>query len=321
MEDTKAMPHPPSPPSPPHADPAEGLGTFPPSKDDFSAPVPLYTSTPLPSSPRPSASTSTMTTTLQDIAPSMLISPPTLKDLQYGAVGKVDDPDTMQWGHPGNPLVNSMDQEGSSFSLPMHLNPGPTAAYNYDRSAYNDNYNLAYQSGLPSSCPRSLSNNYGMNLLPPSTGINMSSYPPSLYQMGPQQPYEGMDLSQSPNNNLMQLDQEFQEYEAYPLRAIPEDISAYSTPMPSYDSDMSRSTTPDPIDVDQPYAQLIYKALMQAPNNTMILRDIYDWFRRNTAKAADKDTKGWQNSIRHNLSMNGVSRCSVSSNLRVLIVT
>lgn len=60
------------------------------------------------------------------------------------------------------------------------------------------------------------------------------------------------------------------------------------------------------IDKEQPYAQLIYRALMGAPGHTMVLRDIYQWFMDNTDKAADKETKGWQNSIRHNLSMNGV---------------
>jgi len=38
----------------------------------------------------------------------------------------------------------------------------------------------------------------------------------------------------------------------------------------------------------------------------MVLKDIYQWFIDNTDKAA-LDQKGWQNSIRHNLSMNKVS--------------
>ncbi|KAF2138358.1 uncharacterized protein K452DRAFT_277471, partial [Aplosporella prunicola CBS 121167] len=56
---------------------------------------------------------------------------------------------------------------------------------------------------------------------------------------------------------------------------------------------------------EPPYAKLIYKALMQSPGYTMVLKDIYAWFKENTDKATDKETKGWQNSIRHNLSMNG----------------
>ena len=54
------------------------------------------------------------------------------------------------------------------------------------------------------------------------------------------------------------------------------------------------------------YANLIYQALMEAPGHKMILRDIYAWFAQNTDKAKDPSSKGWQNSIRHNLSMNDV---------------
>ena len=54
------------------------------------------------------------------------------------------------------------------------------------------------------------------------------------------------------------------------------------------------------------YANLIYQALMEAPGHKMILRDIYAWIARKTDKAKDPSSKGWQNSVRHNLSMNGV---------------
>ena len=58
---------------------------------------------------------------------------------------------------------------------------------------------------------------------------------------------------------------------------------------------------------NEPYAKLIFRALMSAPGQRMILREIYDWFEVNTDKAGDPKSRGWQNSIRHNLSMNGVS--------------
>ena len=57
---------------------------------------------------------------------------------------------------------------------------------------------------------------------------------------------------------------------------------------------------------DVPYAQLIYSALMEAPGNRMVLRDIYHWIERNTDKANNPEFTGWQNSVRHNLSMNKV---------------
>jgi Forkhead domain len=58
---------------------------------------------------------------------------------------------------------------------------------------------------------------------------------------------------------------------------------------------------------DKPYARLIHEALMQAPGHRMMLREIYDWFVQNTTKPSESGTNGWQNSIRHNLSMNQVS--------------
>ena len=58
--------------------------------------------------------------------------------------------------------------------------------------------------------------------------------------------------------------------------------------------------------IEEPYAKLIHRALMSAPNHSMVLQEIYQWFRDNTAKGSS-DTKGWMNSIRHNLSMNAVS--------------
>lgn len=56
---------------------------------------------------------------------------------------------------------------------------------------------------------------------------------------------------------------------------------------------------------DIPYSGLIEAALRQAAGNKLSLQGIYKWFRENTFKGQDK-SKGWQNSIRHNLSMNAV---------------
>jgi hypothetical protein len=64
---------------------------------------------------------------------------------------------------------------------------------------------------------------------------------------------------------------------------------------------------------DEPYAKLIYRALMSSPNHSMVLQEIYQWFRDNTSKGSS-DTKGWMNSIRHNLSMNAVRASSSPEN-------
>lgn len=57
-----------------------------------------------------------------------------------------------------------------------------------------------------------------------------------------------------------------------------------------------------------PYAKLIWKAFMSSPTRSMHLQQIYEWFRQNTDKT-NGESKGWMNSIRHNLSMNKVNIC------------
>lgn len=66
---------------------------------------------------------------------------------------------------------------------------------------------------------------------------------------------------------------------------------------------------------EPPYAKLIYRALMDAPEHQMVLKDIYEWIAQNTDKARDPAFKGWQNSVRHNLSMNGVSSANRMAHL------
>ena len=77
------------------------------------------------------------------------------------------------------------------------------------------------------------------------------------------------------------------------------------------EDDQQADIAHDEVDEDgsvnsEPYAQLIFKALRSAPGHKMVLKDIYQWFEKHTNKARG-GSKGWQNSIRHNLSMNGVS--------------
>ena len=80
--------------------------------------------------------------------------------------------------------------------------------------------------------------------------------------------------------------------------------STYQVSGPPSISEMSEE---DEAIYDKPYAQLIYEALLKAPGHRMLLRDIYEWFIQNTNKPRESGTNGWQNSIRHNLSMNKVS--------------
>ncbi|KAI0023705.1 hypothetical protein F4780DRAFT_785464 [Xylariomycetidae sp. FL0641] len=70
------------------------------------------------------------------------------------------------------------------------------------------------------------------------------------------------------------------------------------------DSDAIEQSEPEEnTKTNKPYAQLIAMAFKSRPNHSMTLQEIYQWFRENTDKGKSK-SKGWQNSIRHNLSMN-----------------
>ncbi|GKT42892.1 forkhead box protein J2 [Colletotrichum spaethianum] len=59
---------------------------------------------------------------------------------------------------------------------------------------------------------------------------------------------------------------------------------------------------------EEPYAKLIHKALKDAPDHAMTLQELYKWFKDNTDKPRKAEGTGWQNSIRHNLSMNHAFR-------------
>lgn len=98
--------------------------------------------------------------------------------------------------------------------------------------------------------------------------------------------------------------------------------SYHSTPQPSpaarnmksYNKNIGSPPTPsedggseDDNHTDPPYSQLIFQALNEQEEKRLPLQKIYEWFEKNTAKGRDQGQKGWQNSIRHNLSMNAVS--------------
>lgn len=98
-------------------------------------------------------------------------------------------------------------------------------------------------------------------------------------------------------------------------------ISSQQSPTRSFDSmsPAASATAADPtspqtsfgdnsdqdVSTEPPYSKLIYDALMSTQERMMPLQEIYAWFEKNTSKGKDKN-KGWQNSIRHNLSMNAV---------------
>lgn len=74
--------------------------------------------------------------------------------------------------------------------------------------------------------------------------------------------------------------------------------SLTTSTLPSSDTDCNKIA---------PYAVLIHRALMSTPKRRMVLAEIYQYFREKIPRFKRMKGRGWMNSIRHNLSMNGVS--------------
>jgi len=232
----------------------------------------------------------------------------------------VDDLESMSWPSSTTSAYQPFDQNSNSQPIAgsYESRPGDDPQFSQNNVSYSDNYNLSYATQFSDpSRPRSYSGSDLTGL--PAGIVTTQAYPPEAYQIEPPtQLLESMGMSdQESNGNLMQMSNDYNN-PYNPLIKV-EDHAGYRSPY----STMTRASTPhdsmspyptgsDPggeiaVDKEQPYAQLIYQALLHADGHTMILRDIYDWFKKHTDKATVSETKGWQNSIRHNLSMNGVS--------------
>lgn len=168
--------------------------------------------------------------------------------------------------------------------------------------SYDDNYPPKYPLEYAPTSPRNYVNTSFNGLRNDVT----NAYRPSTFYHSEQSIYTTPSL---PDTSLPETTQPSDDYELHYARHIRQEDQA------GYYPDMSHGTNfyPPryeehiPFDKEMPYAQLIHRALLSAPNHTMVLRDIYAWFETYTDKATHSETRGWQNSIRHNLSMNGVS--------------
>lgn len=219
--------------------------------------------------------------------------------------------DSMQWLSQGYSTPRNLPQDdpvfggATYFTADSSFTEHPQHARN--GLSFNTNYPLGYSDDHTANHLRNFDNNE-LVVVPRNMA---TSYPPSaFFHSPPDAPYAHSPVDAS-TSELTRIDDHYDmHYSGYSKH----DDQVEFTGLSPY-SKMSRASTPystgydddEPIDKEQPYAQLIYRALLDAPQHTMVLRDIYDWFRMHTDKAAHSETKGWQNSIRHNLSMNGVS--------------
>lgn len=114
--------------------------------------------------------------------------------------------------------------------------------------------------------------------------------PPLRFSAEPTEAFMSQDIGEEDENELQEPSQ---NYLAAQLER------PLATPVPASDDTDHDKTAP--------YAVLIHRALMSTPTRRMVLAEIYEYFREKIPRFRKVKGRGWMNSIRHNLSMNGVS--------------
>ncbi|KAI9684168.1 MAG: hypothetical protein M1829_003438 [Trizodia sp. TS-e1964] len=220
----------------------------------------------------------------------------------------------------------STDRYNASLELPTPLN------YPLDATARPLIYGLAneYVATEPTlNCPRTFIPQY-MNSSP-SFGQNTQAYPPASFLRNPIDNHHYMPYPNHPipEDNLFYQPEVVGRSLSY--GGFPQSNPSLESPTPSMSTittgadqlsvadspflgtnnllpapPVAESQVEQPTEkhVNEPYAKLIWRALRSKPSHRMVLKEIYRWFELHTEKAINPRVKGWQNSIRHNLSMN-----------------
>ena len=131
----------------------------------------------------------------------------------------------------------------------------------------------------------------------PMEGMTSMDYHPGVPTQMPELGYE----SASPNSDGVPC-----SASTLPISPI---LNTDQGTMPRSTVNAAADLDEDSENADPCYAELLRKCLLQAPEHTMSLRDLYDWVALHSPKAKDPGSTGWKNSVRHNLSMNQV--CSL----------
>ncbi|KAI9788134.1 MAG: hypothetical protein M1835_002445 [Candelina submexicana] len=226
---------------------------------------------------------------------------------------------------PPQELYSGQCEHSMDFSGHGNAIDQPTWAYSFP-----PDYSLTNRT---STRPRS----YLQGLIVDSTesmGTTLEAYPPAAYHLDLQkhQPYLNLSIGRMSQNGTPVDQNSGRIAQVFDARNFRDESYQHLSPTPSHSStpsyrvDKDPTVSPPPVEgyenVDmtgfkddetdgecsvneEPYAKLIYRALMSAPEKKMVLKEIYEWFELNTDKAKNTCSKGWQNSIRHNLSMNG----------------
>jgi hypothetical protein len=220
-----------------------------------------------------------------------------------------DDHNPLTWA--SNSDAGFMATQNHNYQLetaPDHIDTGayagwPGSSCNPTQPSHSSHLSPINDPGRPRTFPP-------MDVAPMLTGFTNTIAPHELYRDGPPRsdPYQYAD-----------------DREIYTLQNVCDSVEK-STSLQQiqfgyygqHDDRPSYRSTPCEEDVSmdeedgiegekhEPYAKSLFRCLRDAPAHTMVLRDIYEWFKTNTARGKDQHEKGWQNSIRHNLSMNKV---------------
>jgi len=198
----------------------------------------------------------------------------------------------------------------------------PVNDYSYDEYVYHD-----YNTVEPSSICRNLPASFDDEKIEADFSTGFYPSPPvsdgTLVWQAAKSDLFGNGMHVSPR----ELQREFTPDNSSALVALPSSPFAHTSSMIPLETRETVSDSAEEVDEDcdfvdqiEPdldidhrgkysgcYSQLILQCLLEAPGHEMKLQDMYRWFQKFTVKGYNKHRSGWQNSIRHNLSMNKVS--------------
>lgn len=189
---------------------------------------------------------------------------------------------------PYSALASPVIQQQQMFGLPLHAAPDYQRfqSRRYQPSPYGQRvptHQLQPQHIPPGNMPSHVGQYYSH-----SGPVAMPTMGDSYHDMPTSQPHYNEYYS-SPENGSRQGTADLMDYD----NSIPEEDES---------GDNVNGEIADPC-----YAQLLFRCLREAPDHTLSLKQVYEWVRKHSQKARDSSGTGWQNSVRHNLSMNAVS--------------
>ncbi|OAA62166.1 forkhead domain-containing protein [Cordyceps fumosorosea ARSEF 2679] len=174
----------------------------------------------------------------------------------------------------------SSPASGWDCAVPYQFQHAPTSA------AYFPDCSVSF----PTSTPPPMQANSYSPVFEMASSYGSPHYPPSHFGDGSPTQHRPMTAGISDMSSLGNEPTSHHDYSG----VMPTPPSDYPCT-----SDVSKAKS----DINSlPYSQLLYRAFMSSNTRKLSLRQIYQWFEDNTNKAVNN--KGWQNSIRHNLSMN-----------------